>query len=316
MRAVCGDGRRRLSLRLLPVGAAGALAGILASILTGILAGTFAATVNAAEPGSPATSIERGRYLVHAGGCLTCHTADRPDAIPLAGGRALKTSFGTFYAPNLTPDPETGLGRWTAADVSRALREGVAPDGSYYYPVFPYPSYTGLTDNDVTDITAYLRSLAPVRQATPEHELPWYLASRLVMFGWNVLNFRAQRFMADTSRDDAWNRGAYLVRHLGHCGECHTPRNALGGLDRDRELAGNPAGADGKAVPDITQDPDTGIGRWSTDDIVFLLETGLLPDGDFAGSLMSAVIDDNTGKLTAADRLAIASYLKSVKPAR
>jgi mono/diheme cytochrome c family protein len=307
MREVCRDSSRRLSLRLLLVGVLGTLATTLAT--------TLASTVNAAEPANPPASVERGRYLVHAGGCLTCHTADRPDAIPLAGGRALKTAFGTFYAPNLTPDPETGLGNWTGADVSRALREGVAPDGSYYYPVFPYPSYTGLTDSDVTDIAAYLGSLAPIRQATPEHELPWYLSSRLVMSGWNLLNFTAQRFRPDAASDDAWNRGAYLVRHLGHCGECHTPRNMLGGPDRNRELVGNPAGADGKAVPDISQDPDSGIGRWSADEIVFLLETGLLPDGDFAGSLMSDVIDDNTGKLTAADRQAIAVYLKSVKPA-
>jgi mono/diheme cytochrome c family protein len=311
MREACRDSSRRRSLRLLLVGGLGTL--VITLVIT--LAITLASTVNAAEPANPPASVERGRYLVHAGGCLTCHTADRPDAIPLAGGRALKTAFGTFYAPNLTPDPDTGLGSWTPADVSRALREGVAPDGSYYYPVFPYPSYTGLTDDDVTDIAAYLRSLAPVRKTTPEHELPWFLSSRLVMFGWNLLNFTAQRFKPDAARDDAWNRGAYLVRHLGHCGECHTPRNVLGGLDRNRELAGNPAGADGKAVPDITQDPDSGIGRWSPDEIVFLLETGLLPDGDFAGSLMSDVIEDNTGKLTPADRQAIAVYLKSLGPA-
>ena len=259
--------------------------------------------------------VERGRYLVHAGGCLTCHTADRPGAIPLSGGRALPTPFGTFYSPNLTPDKATGLGGWTDEDLGRALREGVAPDGGYYYPVFPYPSYTGMTDEDVSAIGAYLRSLAPVDNAAREHQLPWYLPTRLVMLGWNLLNFREGRFAPDPARDDAWNRGAYLVRHLGHCGECHTPRNLLGGLDRGRELAGNPDGADGETVPDITSDPVSGIGDWSTDEIIFLLETGLLPDGDFAGSSMSDVIEDNTANLTAADRQAIAVYLKSVKPA-
>jgi len=308
MRTVCQNSFWRLMRQPRVVGT---LAATLAATLATILAATPAAALNP----TTSASVERGRYLVHAGGCLTCHTADQPDAIPLAGGRALKTAFGTFYAPNLTPDPETGLGGWTVADLSRALREGVAPDGSYYYPVFPYPSYTGLTDADVTDIAAYLRSLAPVRQAVPEHELPWYLWSRQIMFGWNLLNFTAQRFTPDPSAGDTWNRGAYLVRHLGHCGECHTPRNALGGLDRKRELAGNPAIADGETVPDITQNPDSGIGRWSLDDIVFLLETGLMPDGDFAGSAMSDVIEDNTGKLTPADRQAIAVYLKSVDPA-
>lgn len=267
-----------------------------------------------AAPGDLPATVERGRYLVHAGGCLTCHTADRPDAIPLAGGRALRTPFGVFYPPNLTPDPVTGLGGWTDADFRRALREGVAPDGSNYYPVFPYPAYTGLTDADVAAIAAYLRSLKPVRQVAPSHELPWYLSSRLVMLGWNLVNFTAGRFANDPSRDAAWNRGAYLVRHLGHCGECHTPRNVIGGLDRSRELAGNPAGPDGKKIPNITQDKSAGIGRWSADEIVFFLEIGLLPDGDFAGSSMSDVIEDNTGKLTVPDRAAIATYLRSLNP--
>ncbi len=261
-----------------------------------------------------AAQIERGRYLVHAGGCLTCHTANRPDAIPLAGGRALPTPFGTFYAPNITPDPITGIGGWTDADLGRALREGVAPDGSNYYPVFPYPAYTGIKDADVAALGAYLRSLKPVRQQVTAHDLPWYLSSRLVMMGWNLFNFSPGRFTPDRSRDEAWNRGAYLVRHLGHCGECHTPRNLLGGLDRSRELAGNPAGPDGEKIPDITQDRTTGIGQWSTDDIAFLLETGLLPDGDFAGSSMSPVIEDNTARLTPEDRQAIAIYLKVLSP--
>ena len=258
--------------------------------------------------------IEQGRYLIHAGGCITCHTADRPDATPLAGGRALPTPFGTFYPPNLTPDPVTGLGGWTDADLGRALRQGVAPDGHNYYPVFPYPAYTGLTDDDVAAIAAYLRSLKPVRQRSADHELPWYLSSRLVMIGWNLFNFTAGRFAPDPSRDASWNRGAYLVRHLGHCGECHTPRNVLGGLRQNRELAGNPEGPDGEKIPNITPDETAGIGQWSADEIVFLLETGLLPDGDFAGSSMSDVIEDNTGKLTNEDRQAIATYLRALSP--
>lgn len=277
-----------------------------------LLAVTIDAPANPAV--DPTAVIERGRYLVHAGGCITCHTADRPGAIPLAGGRSLTTPFGIFYPPNLTPDPVTGLGNWTDADLGRALRDGVAPDGSHYYPVFPYPAYTGLTDADVAALGAYLRSLKPVRQETPEHELPWYLSSRRVMIGWNLFNFREGRFVPDSSRDASWNRGAYLVRHLGHCGECHTPRDLLGGLDRNRELAGNPQGPDDEKVPNITQDKTAGIGRWSADDIVFLLETGLLPDGDFAGGSMSDVIEDNTGTLTGEDRQAIAAYLKSLKP--
>jgi mono/diheme cytochrome c family protein len=285
-------------------------------VATLLFAGT--ASLGLAGPGQAAdlaAAVERGRYLVHAGGCLTCHTADRPDAVPLAGGRALETPFGTFYAPNLTPDRATGLGDWTDADLGRALREGRAPDGSYYYPVFPYPAYTGMSDADVAAIGAYLRSLRPVRQTTPEHDLPWYLSSRLVMFGWNLLNFSDGRFAPDPARSADWNRGAYLVRHLGHCGECHTPRDALGALDSSRELAGNPAGPDGEKIPDISQDRDSGIGRWSTDEIVMFLEYGVLPDGDFAGSSMSDVITDNTAQLTPEDRRAIATYLQSLDPA-
>jgi len=282
-------------------------------VATALLVGATSLAVSgptrAADP--PAT-IERGRYLVNAGGCITCHTADRPDAVPLAGGRALETAFGTFYAPNLTPDRSTGIGGWTDADLGRALREGIAPDGSYYYPVFPYPAYTGISDADVAAIGAYLRSLKPVRQATPEHDLPWYLSSRRIMFGWNLLNFTEGRFEPDTARSASWNRGAYLVRHLSHCGECHTPRNALGGLDNSRELTGNPEGPDGEKIPDITQDRDSGIGRWTTDEIVMFLEYGVLPDGDFAGSSMSDVITDNTAQLTPEDRQAIAAYLQSI----
>jgi mono/diheme cytochrome c family protein len=134
------------------------------------------------------------------------------------------------------------------------------------------------------------------------------------MIGWNLLNFTAGRFAPYPSHDASWNRGAYLVRHLGHCGECHTPRNVLGALRQNLELAGNPEGPDGEKIPNITQDETAGIGLWSADDIVFLLETGLLPDGDFAGSSMSDVIEDNTGKLTDEDRRAIATYLRSLRP--
>ncbi|MEO8223523.1 MAG: cytochrome c, partial [Gammaproteobacteria bacterium] len=280
-------------------------------LLLALALGTVAGLAQSAD--NPA-AVERGRYLVHAGGCLTCHTADRPDAVPLAGGRAIKTAFGTFYPPNLTPDAATGLGNWTDADLSRALRGGVAPDGSYYYPVFPYPAYAGLADADVAAIGAYLRSLKPVHKVTAVHELPWYLSSRLVMLGWNFLNFTPGPYQPDPTRGKAWNRGAYLVRHLGHCGECHTPRNILGGLDHSREFAGNPAGPDGEKIPAITTDPKTGIGAWSVDELVLFLDMGVMPDGDFAGSAMSDVIDDNTSKLTPEDRLAIATYLES--PAR
>ncbi len=281
-------------------------------LFTALLLWLIAASCLAASAASE--QIERGRYLVHAGGCISCHTADRPDAIPLAGGRRLETPFGIFYAPNLRPDRKTGTGGWTDRDFDAALRQGRAPDGSLYYPVFPYPAYAGMSDRDVSAIAAYLRSLTPVHNPVPPHELPWYLRWRQVMLGWNLLWFDPQPFQADQRRDAEWNRGAYLVRHLGHCGECHTPRNVLGARDHSRELAGNPDGPDNENIPGIRQDREGGIGQWTIDDILLFLEVGMLPDGDFAGSSMSEVIDDNTSQLTAADRRAIAVYLQSLAP--
>jgi mono/diheme cytochrome c family protein len=230
----------------------------------------------------------------------------------MAGGRALPTPFGTFYAPNITPDESTGIGNWSVDDVVRALREGRRPDGQPYYPAFPYPAYTGLTESDARAIGAWLLAQTPVTQAVPDHDLPWYLQSRWVMLVWNFLNFTPGTFTPDPARDDTWNRGAYLVRHLGHCGECHTPRNLLGGLDRAREFAGTSDGPEGAVVPNITPNADDGIGLWSVDELAMFFEIGMTPDGDFAGASMGAVINDNTSRLTPADRAAITTYLQAV----
>ena len=251
-----------------------------------------AANISAQE-----TRIEKGEYLLHATGCITCHTADEDNAKPLAGGRALETPFGTFYSPNITPDRQTGIGDWTDEDFLNALWDGVSPTGQHYYPAFPYTSYTGITKVDVLAIKAYLFSLQPVSRVNREHDLRWYMFTRLASGAWKLMNFESKRFEPDPGRDNDWNRGAYLVRHLAHCGECHTPRNQLGKLLSDRELAGNPEGPEGEKMPDITPNRDSGIGRWSMDEIDFFLQLGMLPDGDFVGSLMSEVIDDNTGNL-------------------
>lgn len=256
--------------------------------------------------------IERGEYLLHAGGCTSCHTADEDDAVPLAGGHTLETPFGTFYSPNITPDADTGIGAWSDEEFVDALWHGEAPDGSSYYPAFPYTSYTGMSRDDALAIKTYLFSLDPVRQENREHELDWYLFSRVAAWGWQLMNFTPGRFKPDAERDDAWNRGAYLVRHLGHCGECHTPRDSLGSVLSDQELAGNRNGPNGKKVPDITSNRENGIGSWSASEIEFFLELGMLPDGDFTGGAMSPVIDDNTARLTPYDRRAIAVYLQSV----
>ena len=265
-----------------------------------------------AAASAQSTSIERGEYLLHAAGCISCHTEDKNDAVPLAGGRALETPFGTFFSPNITPDRETGIGDWTDENFLNALWAGVSPDGKHYYPAFPYTSYTGMTKVDVLAIKAYLFSLEPVRRSNKENELPWYMFTRLAPGAWKMMNFESKRFEPDPGQNDVWNRGAYLVRHLGHCGECHTPRNNLGRMLTARELAGHSDGPDGEKIPDITPNRETGIGRWSKSEIEFLLLLGMLPGGDFVGSSMSEVIDDNTGNLTDADRAAIATYLKTV----
>jgi len=260
-------------------------------------------------------TVERGEYLLHAAGCITCHTVDDEDAVPLAGGHALETQFGTFYSPNITPDEVTGIGRWTDDEFVNALRHGVAPDGSSYYPAFPYTSYTGMSREDVLAIKDYLFSLAPVRRENREHELDWYLFGRIPAWAWQLIYFTPARFSPDPARSEEWNRGAYLVRHLGHCGECHTPRNALGKILPERELAGNDHGPNGKKVPNITPADDDGIGRWSRSDVEFFLEIGMEPDGDFTGGAMAPVVDDNTARLTPEDRTAIAVYLESLPAA-
>lgn len=258
--------------------------------------------------------IARGKYLLHAGGCITCHTEDRDGAEPMAGGRMLESPYGTFYSPNITPDKMTGIGGWSDDEFVNAFHEGRNPKGEAYYPSFPYTAYTGVSRADLLDLKAYLFSLAPIAKQNREHDLPLFMSSRLAARAWQSRYFRPARFAPDPARSKEWNRGAYLVRHLGHCAECHSPRRQLGALVQDRELAGNPDGPDDSPVPNITPDTKDGIGRWSLRDIEYFLDIGMEPDGDFTGGAMAPVIEDNTSQLTRADRLAIATYLKALAP--
>lgn len=255
--------------------------------------------------------VERGEYLTAAGGCAACHTAKVEGAPRFAGGRALKTPFGTFMTPNITADRSTGIGNWSEDEFVQALQEGTGPAGRHYFPAFPYTSYTGMSRADALAIRAYLFSLPPVNRPNEPHRLVWYLRPRLAAAAWQALFFRPARFAPDVSRSAAWNRGAYLVRHLGHCGECHTPRSKLGVPQRDRELAGSPAGPEGKKVPAITANKD-GIGDWTAEDLDSFLQIGILPDGDFAGGGMGEVVTENTSHLTAEDRRAVITYLQTV----
>src|SRR6201987_4141281 len=203
--------------------------------------------------------VPRGEYLVKGGGCVSCHTASGGQQF--AGGRALAPPFGTFYSPNITPDPETGIGRWTDAQFLRALREGVRPDGANYFPVFRYSSFTGIRDSDVLAIKAYLFSLPAVHQSNRQHDVAFPFSWRFLQTSGKWLFSTPGPFHPEPERSAAYNRGAYLVTALAHCGECHTPRNMLGAVRSSMRLAGTVDGPDEQLVPNITPDPGTGIGN-------------------------------------------------------
>ncbi len=285
------------------------------ALLSGAAIGAVAAGPSGAAGGAenaPSAAITRGSYLATAADCAGCHTS--PGSTPFAGGRALKTPFGTFYTPNITADPATGIGRWSDADFLRAVKHGIAPDGRYYFPVFPYPSFTGISDRDALAIKAYLFSLPAIAQPNRPHQIGAPFSWRFLQFFWRWLYFQPGDFRPRADRSPSWNRGAYLVRALGHCGECHTPRDRLGGLARHQALAGTPDGPDNQVVPNITPDRQTGIGTWDRADIVELLKSGTKPDFDNVQGAMAEVVRGSTGRLLPEDRQAIADYLQSLPP--
>jgi mono/diheme cytochrome c family protein len=253
---------------------------------------------------------KRGAYLAKAGGCLGCHTEDKKGAAPFAGGRALKTPFGAFYGPNITPHSEAGIGRWTEADFMRAMRHGKRPDGANYFPAFPYPSFTLISDNDLRDLWVYLRTLPPSNRMNQVHDLRFPYNWRFLVSIWNWLYFEPGPLMPDATRPETVNRGAYLVHALAHCGECHTPRKFLGGPNRERFLAGG-KGPDGKDVPNITP---ARLKKWSDDDLSEALTSGRLPDGDAVAEPMDEVVRNSTSQLTPADLTAMITYLRSLRP--
>jgi len=266
-------------------------------------------TVFASDQGA---LVLRGEYLIRAAGCVSCHTDHDNKGAYLAGGRAISTSFGTFYTPNITSDPVYGIGNWSKQDLEQALQQGTAPDGSHYFPVFPYNSYTNLLEDDIRAMAAYLHTVNPVARKNHEHETPWYLF-RWVMAIWKWLFFEPGEFKPDSKQDELYNRGAYLVA-IGHCTECHTPRDDKGVLDDQRYLVGIKDGPEGDAIPNITPDRKTGIGQWSQGDLSYFLKTGEFPDGDYSGGLMAEVIDDGTSHLKDDDLKSIAIYLRSLEP--
>lgn len=256
------------------------------------------------DPGS-------GLTIFNAGGCSSCHAVpDQPDRLRLGGGLAIPSPFGTFYAPNISPDPVDGIGRWTEAEFVSAVMKGVSPTGFHYFPAFPYTSYAHAKIENIRDLFAYLKTLAPVPGKVRDHDLPFPFNIRRNIGIWKWLFMNGQPFIPDTARSAQWNRGAYLVNSFGHCAECHSPRNFLGGIIAAQRFAGGPNPEGEGWVPNITQ---KGLGDWSEKDIAYFLETGELPDGDTVGGAMVRVIR-NTSQLTPEDRAAIAEYLKSLPP--
>jgi mono/diheme cytochrome c family protein len=259
-----------------------------------------------AEPPSAAT-IARGKALTDTADCASCHTADA--AKPFAGGKRIETPFGTIMSPNLTPDPETGIGDWSDDDFYRALHEGVAPNGSRYYPAFPYPNFTKLTRDDVLAIRAWLATLNPVSHKPSPSQLRWPFNYRVVMRGWNWLFFKPGTFKPDPQKSEAWNRGAYLVEGAAHCGACHTPKNAFGAGRRGRAYGGGLIG--GWFAPRLDNAERSGLKSWSAGDIAEYLQSGR-NGKSHAGGPMAEVVVNSTSRTSDEDIQAIAVYLKDL----
>lgn len=257
---------------------------------------------------STAQDARRGQYVANLGGCVACHTEDKKGAPPFAGGRALKTPFGVFYGPNITPHPEAGVGRWSEADFVRAMRLGVRPDNAHYFPAFPYTSFTRIGDRDLRDLWAYLKSLPPNPRASRPHELKFPFSLRAGVGAWKWLYFKPGPFAPDPARTAQANLGAYIVESLSHCGECHTPRNMFGGYRAGRALAGG-KGVDGKDVPNLTP---ANLKKWSDSELKEVLTTGMTPDMDMVSASMAEVVENTTSQISTVDLDAVIAYLRSL----
>jgi mono/diheme cytochrome c family protein len=260
-------------------------------------------------------SLKRGEVLFSAADCTGCHTDAKGGGQVLAGGRPLATPFGTFYGPNITSDKEHGIGGWSAAQFHDALRTGVDREGHYLFPVFPFTSFTGMSDADIADLYAYLQSRPAVAQPSKPHEVKPPFGWRFLLVFWRALFFAPGPLAPIEGQSAEWNRGRYLAEAVVHCEECHTPRNFMGAVKRGQAFAGNPQGPDGQKAPNITADPETGVGKWTVEDLATLLKTGQTPEFDFVGSGMAEVVK-GTAALSDQDRRAIGIYIKSIPPIR
>jgi mono/diheme cytochrome c family protein len=272
---------------------------------------TVPATVPANALASRSADPANGKEMFYAGGCTSCHaTPGQDDKRRLGGGLGLKSPFGTFYVPNISPDPNDGIGKWSEADFVTAMTKGTSPDGRHYFPAFPYTSYQHMRIEDVRDLFAHLKTLPPVAGRVRDHDVPFPFNVRRTLGGWKLLFLDGKPFEPDAAKSAQWNRGAYLVNGPGHCAECHSPRNLLGGIVASQRFGGGPNPEGEGWVPNITQ---KALGDYSEKDIDYLLETGNTPDGDSVGGAMTPVVR-NTSQLTPQDRAAIAAYVKSLPP--
>ena len=297
--------RALLVIAVLLALAAGALGAIVWSMNFG------GPRIRDAAPTTPPSQEQaaRGAYLARAGNCMLCHT-ERGGA-PYAGGRPLATPFGTVYASNLTPDADTGLGQWSAAHFRRALHEGRSRDGRLLYPVFPYTHFTRVTDADADALFAYLRSLPPVHKPNRENRLRWPYNLQLSLAIWRSLYFRPEQQREDPSHTPEWNRGAYLVQGLGHCGACHAARDVLGGQRNSMDLSGGLIPMQNWYAPSLASPTEAGVADWKIEDIARLLSAGAAPRGAVLGP-MAEVVLHSTQYLEPADVRAMATYLKSL----
>ncbi len=260
----------------------------------------------ATVPAGRAALVKKGEYLARAADCMSCHTASADK--PFAGGLGLKSAYGTIYGTNITSDKETGIGTWTKVDFERALRQGVRKDGAYLYPAMPYTSYTKISDADMEALWAYISQLPPIRNSIPKNTLPFPLSVRSGMAVWQTLYLKQERFAPVVSKGAIWNRGAYLVEALGHCSDCHTPRNIAQGPESAHLLTG--AQIEGWYAPDISNDAGSKLAYWNVKDLAKFLKTGSAPDNAKAFGPMQEVVHDSLQYLTDSDLQAMAVYLK------
>lgn len=295
-----------------------ALSGLVLIGVAGFLVVTdpaFFRLIRGSSPAAPAEppNLANGRTMFFAGGCASCHaTPGQPDRLKLGGGLPMHTPFGTFYVPNLSPHPRDGIGNWTADQFIVAMREGVSPDGSHYYPAFPYTSFQRMGGKDLADLLAFIRTLEPVEGRAPANEIGFPFNIRRSLGGWKLLHLDGRLQEVVALRSTEWNRGAYLVEGPGHCAECHSPRNALGGIVTAKRFGGGPDPEGKGTVPNITPHKD-GIGDWSKQEHALFLKTGETPGFLSVGGSMRSVIR-NMAELSDADRLAMGEYLSTLPP--